>query len=86
MDQGISQDRHGSKSLSTFQSPDPNIIYNQSTLSRMTNAYIYSPKAVFEPGTMRSAARCLKATWTLSAHAEPYKEAFHTRTLSEREY
>ena len=42
-----------------FQSRYVNFLYDQSSLSRMTNAYIYLVKAVLEPGTSRLAARCL---------------------------
>ena len=41
------------------QLSDANFLYDQSTLSRITNAYIYLPKAILELETIRSAARCL---------------------------
>ena len=40
-------------------SPDANFLYDQPTLSRMTDAYIYLLKSVLEPRTIRSVVRYL---------------------------
>ena len=43
----------------------------------MTNAYMYSPKAVHEPGTNRSAARCLN-------QSETQCSSFYVRCIDEQ--